>query len=584
MINKKWFALVGLVVVVSMLLAACQPAPAATQAPAPASTQAPAAPASTQAPAPASTQASAPAATQPPAPATQAPAAPVAPADLADKLTVGLWTTFDNLDPNATTYTVVGGITMHVAETLLWEAEPGKFEPNLATEFTSNADATEYTFKLRQGVKFSDGTPFNAQAVKFTFDRIVDPATKSQTALSLIGPYKETVIVDDYDIVVKFSSPYAPFFDSIAQPQMGIVSPTAYAKAGAANWGITTLVGTGPYLLSSYVPNSEVVLERNDNYWGGARTEYKGLARIKTLDYKIIIEPASRFASLQTGETQFIEYVPEENFASLKGDPNFVTVQLVQPGSGQNLMMNVKNPPLDDLQVRLAIEQGIDKAGMIASVWSGYGTPGCSILTSSIFGFDPKSCNLYPYNVDKAKQILEADGWVDNGSGVREKNGKPLDLGIYFQSNNNLSVLEAQYFQADMAKIGIKITLNGLANAGYFDAVRSGKHHFQFWNETATDPDVVRILLYSKNAGGGTNRNNYVNPEMDQLIDKAAGTTDSAQRLQYYAQIQKMVEDQAIMVNFEDPALLYANSVKLNGVIYYSGGNYYNFYAATLSK
>lgn len=582
MLNKRYFILVDLVLAVSLLLAACQPAataPAATQAPA--NTAVPAA--ATSAPAPTVPAA----ATSVPAPtvlaATSAPAPTTTPA-LADKLTVGLWSTFDNLDPNATTFTLVGGITMHIAETLLWESKPGVFEPNLATTWSSNADATEYTFKLRQGVMFSDGTPFNAQAVKFTFDRIVDPATKSQTAFSLIGPYKETDIVDDYDIVIKFTSPYAPFFDSVAQPQMGIVSPTAYAKAGSANWGITTLVGTGPYLLSSYTPNSEVVLERNDKYWGGVRTEYTGLARIKTIDYKIITEPSSRFASLQTGETQFIEYVPEEDFDQLKSDPNFATVEMVQPGSGQDLMMNVKNPPLDDLQVRLAIEYGVNKAGMIQSVWSGFGKPGCSILTSAIFGFDPNSCNLYPYNVDKAKQILDADGWVDNGSGVRQKNGKPLTLGFYFQSNNNMSTLEAQYFQSDMAKIGIQVTLNGLANAGYFDAVRSGKHHFQLWNETATDPDVVRILLYSTNAGGGTNRNNYVNPAMDKLIDQAAGTTDQAQRLQLYAQIQKLVEDQAIMVNFEDPELLYANTSKLNGVIYYSGGNYYNFYAATLQK
>lgn len=572
MLNKKYFVMVDLVIAFSMLLAACQPA--TPQATAPAATQISTL---TEVPVAAST-------TAPTVPAATSTTAPTAMPVLADKLTIGLWTTFDNLDPNATTFTVVGGMTMHIAETLLWESKPGVFDPNLATAWSSNADATEYTFKLRQGVKFSDGTPFNAEAVKFTFDRIVDPATKSQTAFSLIGPYKETDVVDDYNIVVKFNSPYAPFPDSVSQPQMGIVSPTAYAKAGAANWGITTLVGTGPYLLASYVPNSEVVLVRNDNYWGGVRTEYTGLARIKTIDYKIITEPASRFASLQTGETQFIEYVPEEDFKQVKSDSNFVTAEMVQPGSGQNLMMNVKNPPMDDLQVRLAVELGINKAGMIQSVWSGFGTPGCSILTSSIFGFDPNSCNLYPYNVDKAKQVLDADGWIDNGNGIREKNGKTLTLGIYFQSNNNMTVLEAQYFQSDMAKIGIQITLNGLANAGYFDAVRSGKHHFQFWNETATDPDVVRVLLYSTNAGGGTNRNNYVNPAMDQLIDQAAGTTDQAKRLQFYAQIQKMVEDQAIMVNFEDPQLLYANTVKLNGVIYYSGGNYYNFYAATLQQ
>lgn len=582
MINKKWFALVGLVVVISMLLAACQPAPAATQAPAPASTQAPAAPASTQAPA-------APAATQPPAPATQAPAAPaaptVAPADLADTLTYGLATTFDKLDPNATTFTVVGRMMMHVAETLLWQAELGKFEPNLATEWSVNPDATEYTFKLRQGVKFSDGTPFNAEAVKFTFDRIIDPATKSQSALSQIGPYKETVIVNDYEITVKFNSPYAPFLDSVSTPTLGIVSPTAYKKVGEADWGIKALVGTGPYLLDSYVPDSEVVLVRNDNYWGGARKEYTGPARIKKIVYKVIADQSARMASLETGETNFIEDVPELDYNRIKSDPTFVSVGLVQPGSGHSLMMNVKNPPMDQLPVRRAVQLAIDNKGMVESVWNGIGTPSCGPLTQAVFGFDKATCDMYPYNVDEAKKTLEDAGWKDTkGTGVREKDGKPLDLGLYYRADDPVSTSMAEYFKGDMAKIGIKVTLNGLARSGYFDAVRKGLHHFQFWWETGTDPDVLRVLFYSKNANGGTNRNNYENPEMDKLIDEAAGTTDPAKRVQLYAQIQKKVKDEAVMAFFDDPLTLYAHTPKLEGVIYYQGGIYNDFYAATLKK
>jgi len=132
----------------------------------------------------------------------------------AQTLIYGMGGNFDKVDPNATTFTRVGRITYHVVEPLIWQVAPGQFEPGLATEWSINDDATEYTFKLRQDVTFHDGTPFNADAVKFTFDRIVDPETKAQTAFSLIGPYQRTEVLGPYEVKVVFSSPYAPFLDS----------------------------------------------------------------------------------------------------------------------------------------------------------------------------------------------------------------------------------------------------------------------------------------------------------------------------------------------------------------------------------
>jgi peptide/nickel transport system substrate-binding protein len=580
MLRKNWFALFSLIIVAAMLLSSCA-TPTPTQAPVAPATQEPQAPPATQAPqatAPMEQTTEAPAATATAETPTEAPKA------LADTLVYGVYTTFDKLDPNATTFTAVTRITMHIAETLLWESELGKFEPNLADSWSVNSDATEYTFKLHPGILFSDGTPFNAEAVKFTFDHIVDPETKSQSALSQIGPYKESVVVSEYEVKVVFNSPFAPFLDSVATPTLGIVSPTAFKKVGNADWGITALVGTGPYLLESYVPDSEVVLVRNDNYWGGVRQEYSGPARIKTLDFKIIAEDSSRMASLETNETQFIDTVPELEFLRIKEDPNFNAVELVQPGSGHSLMMNVKNPPMDDLAVRRAIQLASDNKGMVEAVWSGIGSPACGPLTPPVFGYDKSMCDLYAYNPDEAMKVLDEAGWKMGANGVREKDGKPLTLGHYFRADDPVSSKMSEFYKADMAKIGINIELNGLARTGYFDAVRTGKHHTQFWWETGTDPDVLRVLFYSKNAGGGTNRNNYENAEMDKLLDEAAGTTDSAKRAALYSQIQKKVKDEAIMVFYDDPMSLYASSKKLDGVIYYLGGNYPYFYTATLAQ
>src|SRR5439155_17462497 len=131
----------------------------------------------------------------------------------------------------------------------------------------------------------------------------------------------------------------------------------------------------------------------------------------------------------------------------------------------------------------------------------------------------------------------------------------------------------------DLKKIGIDVVLNGLSRAGYFDAVRAGKHNTQNWWDTGTDPDaMVRTLLHSSNADGGTNRNRYKSAAMDKLIDQAAGEPDTAKRAALYAQIQKLAADDAVMVFYNDPYLLYAHVPELTGVMTLGGGNYPNFY------
>ena len=214
-------------------------------------------------------------------------------------LTYGMAGTFDKLDPNATTFSRVGRVALHFVDPLVWQPTAGTFESGLATEWSINDDATEYTFKLREGVTFHDGTPFNATAVKWTFDRIADPNTKAQTAFSLLGPYKGAEIVNDYEIKVLFNTPFAPFLNSLSTSYLAPVSPTAFERVGADNWGITEVVGTGPFKLTSFTPDSEIVLDRNPDYnWGPAFANTTGPAKISQIVFKIIPEPATRIASL----------------------------------------------------------------------------------------------------------------------------------------------------------------------------------------------------------------------------------------------------------------------------------------------
>ena len=500
-------------------------------------------------------------------------------------LIYGLATKFDTLDPTVTTFTVIGKIGYHVFDPLVWQVSAGKFEPGLAESWQASADAKAYTFKLRKDVKFHDGSPFNAQAVKFTFDRIADPATKSQTAISVLGPYEGTDVVDDSTVRVRFTTPYAPFLDAVSSPYLVPISPDAVRKAGK-DFGSTALVGTGPFKFESYRADAEVVLVRNDDYkWGPAHLKSRGAPYLDKIVWRIIPESTTRIATVESGELTLVEDVPTQDYQRLKSGGKLSILDPVQAGSGWSMMMNVENPPFDDVRVRRAFEWAVDKNAMNQTVWNGVFKPACSPLTSNMLGYDAKTCDKYKYDTQRANALLDEAGWKMNAAtGVREKGGLPLKLGLYFRSDSDLSRNMATFLQGNVKPVGIQIDQQGLARAGYFDAVRAGKHHMQFWWESAGDPNVLRILVHSSNANGGTNRNRYKNPEMDKLIDEAAAQTDVEKRKALYSQIQSKVLDDAVMVFFADPLSIFAFQKTLRDVTVDWSGNYPFFHTAFLQK
>ncbi|HXX38275.1 MAG TPA: ABC transporter substrate-binding protein [bacterium] len=483
------------------------------------------------------------------------------------ELFYALSTKFDTLDPNVTTFSDVARIAYHIFDPLVWESKAGVFVPGLAERWEVNANATQYTFHLRRDVKFHDDTPFNADAVKFTFDRIVDPNLKSQSAFSAIGPYDSSVVLDPYTVVVKFKEPYAPFLASVAQSILAPVSPEAVKKYGN-DFG-THPVGTGPFKFDSYATDSAVRVVRNSGYrWAPSIFKTRGPALLDAITFRIIPEATTRLAALKSGEVQIIQDVPTQEYQNVQRDTSIQLLQGLMTGSGWTMMINVTNPPTDDVRVRQALQWGVDKTAMNRAVWQGVYKPASSILTAATFGYDPATRNVYPYDPKKAGAVLDQAGWKMGSGGVRQKNGQDLTLGMYYRADNSDFTNMATFLQSMYAQIGIKIDLHGLSQGGYFSAVRAGQHHLQFWWEPDLDPDVVRILLYSKNADGGTNRNRYKNAEMDKLIDDAAATTDPAKRKQLYSEIQMKTLRESVMVAFADPLDLFAyQKGKIDGVV-----------------
>ena len=495
----------------------------------------------------------------------------------------GISQNVDTLDANLSTFSGVANIMSNVYDPLVWQFPLGTFHPGLAREWSANEDASEWTFHLRDDVTFHDGTPFNGAAVKFTYDRILDPENNAQIALSLLGPYEETVVHDDYTITIRFSAPYAPFLNSLSSPFLGITSPTAVAEMGE-DYGITGVVSTGAYMVESYVPESSVVLVKNPNWAWGPEAVFgtSGPANFDRINYSIVRDPATRLSALEAGQVDFINDVPTADVARLEENDALSILRIEQPGHGWSLMFNFERYPSDQLAVRQAMAYAIDKQAMVDIVFNGFGTPGCSPLTKVMFSYIDVQCTDYPYDPDRANAILDEAGWVDtDGDGIRDKDGEPLWLEHWTLSTVPAFAGMSTVIESYAADVGIHFNLNLATRAGYFDAVRAGEHHTQHWWDTGLDPDtVMRTLYHSSNADGGTNRNRYRNEEMDALILAGSSTADSAEREAIYHQLQQKIADEVIMLFMVDPFLLYGSVANLHGVTYLAGGNISNMISA----
>lgn len=491
---------------------------------------------------------------------TSAPTQPPASGDVEQggELIYALVSRFDTLDPTITTFSDVIRTAHHLFDPLVWQPQPGEFVPGLATAWEVNATADEYTFTLRDDVTFHNGTPLTAEALQFTYDRIVDPETASQIAFSALGPYDSTEVVDAQTATIKFTRPYAPFLNSVSSVILAPLPQDAVEELGA-DFGIRP-VGTGPFMFDSYQTDSQLRMVKNPEYnWASEMFTHQGPAYLDAITWRIIPEDATRLAALQSGEVHMIQTVPTQDYATVANNNDLAIIDAILPGSGWSVMCNVERAPMDDLNVRKALQYGVDKEGLIQVIWQGRYEVSHSPLTSVTFGYDPSTAEIYSYDPDMAGQLLDEAGWVMGSGNVREKDGERLVLGVHYRSDNANFVALATYLQAQYAEIGIELELVGQAQAGYFDAVRAGEHHVQFWWGPATDPDgVFRVFFHSSNADGGTNRNRYRDDEMDALIDEAAGTVDVAAREQLYFELQRKALDEAIMVFLSEPTETYA--------------------------
>jgi peptide/nickel transport system substrate-binding protein len=574
MLRREFLRWAG-VAVSSLGLAACQSAPPAAPTTAP-----PAAKPTTPPPAPTTAPAST---AVPAAKPTLAPTTAPAAAASGGTLVYGLgFDVDDTLDPQVTNFDSTIRITLNVCEPLVWEPDPGKFVPGLADSWEVSPDAKTYTFKLKQGVKFHDGTPFNAAAVKFTMDRVVDPAVKAGQSHDQLGPYDRTEVVDDYTARIVMKQPYAPLLTNL-NGYLGIVSPTAVQKMGLAEFARHP-VGTGPFMFKEWVSKDHVTLVKNPEYnWGSSYFKHTGPAYLDEVIFKVIPEESVRTGTLKSGETQIIDDVAPLEYDSIGKDTNYAIISKGQPGSGFVLLLNTTSSgPIGDPAVKQAMEYAIDREGLNKSVFQGLNKVAWSPLMRPTFAYDASTESIYTFDPEKAKQLLDDAGWQVAADGVRAKAGQRLEISFPIISRPRDRAM-AESVQASLRDVGIDLKVDPLERAAARDAYNQNRYDVSFMWFSYGDPDVLRTIFHSDNVNA-FNRAKYQVPEVDKLLEDAAGSTDASKRADIYKQIQQRVLKDAVVVPLVDTLVYDAKRAEVQGEVLDALASYVWLYDVQIKK
>ena len=280
----------------------------------------------------------------------------------------------------------------------------GTVVPWLAEKWNISKDGLQYTFYLKKGVNFTDGTPFDADAVKANFEQTLDPETQSSTNLVYLLPiYKGIDVLDKYTVRVNLKRPYSPFLDVLGQAFFGMESPKAMARGIKEN--CVSPVGTGPFILKDWKKGQQIDLVRNDNYNSPpADANNQGPAYLEGITWRFLPDPSVRWQALQSGEAQAIFNIPPEDFAAAQSDPNIELQQFVHAGIGHYIVLDNSEPPFNDLKVRQAFNYAANTPAAVESAYQGAYPVATSAISSGTPFYTAKYANLYPHNLAKAER------------------------------------------------------------------------------------------------------------------------------------------------------------------------------------
>ena len=424
----------------------------------------------------------------------------------------------------------------NIYDTLVqYKNESTELEPALATSWESSTDGLTWTFHLRQGVTFHDGTPFNAEAVLFSLNRQHDAghpfhkvggAYNYWTYTGLAEIVDTITAVDEFTVQIRLKSAYAPFIPTLTIAAFSIVSPTALEK-----WGedfTNHPVGTGPFKFVQWDRNDKVVLEANDSYWGGRPP-------LDRIIFQSIPDNSVRLIKLQEGSLHAMEFPNPDDFQQIQDDASLEL--LMQPGMSVGyLAMNMDKSPFDNLKVRLAINHAFNKAAIIEHLYQGVGIPAKNPIPPTLWSYDD-TIEDYPYDHEVAKQLLAEAGYPDGFETTLWALPVPRP---YIPDGRAL----AEVLQSELRNIGIAAKIVTYDWGTYLEKVKNGEHDIAMlgWSADLGDPDNFFYYLLSKSAAEkpGGNISFYRSDAMQDILERARASTDQEERVSLYKEAQHL--------------------------------------------
>jgi peptide/nickel transport system substrate-binding protein len=456
-------------------------------------------------------------------------------------LTIALDGALDTMDPQKSVTIVSNQVRVNIYERLIqYDPTLTKFLPMLATSWDVSPDGLKYTFHLRQGVKFSDGHPFTADDVVYTYNRMESKAEASPR----VSDWTDITAVkkiDDNTVEFDLAKPYAPFLTTVEGWQILPDEPNVDFNK--------TPIGTGPFMMKEWVPNDHITLVKNPNYW------QPGKPYLDSVVFKFIPDSQTRVVDLETGTVNLLNSVPFDRIQELEKNPK---VNILQANGyvRDTLGFNDTKKPFDNPLVRRALSMAIDRDTIVKTIMFGFATATSDPIGPGMPTYDPSADQQLAYNMDKAKQLLQQAGY-----------GNGFSTTIKVSPTYPQEVQMAQVIQQAWQQLGVKATIDQLEWSTWIQQVVV-KKDFDVEIVLHSDPPGPDAQVYNwLITKGAVNLVNYSNPKMDALLNQGRETSDPQKQNEIYGQIQQLFAQEAPWTNIDYEKTVLAETKNVQGFV-----------------
>ena len=451
------------------------------------------------------------------------------------------------IDPHIYQSSELGIVLRSVYDTLVYRnPETLEIIPGLATSWQRSDDGLVYTFSLREGVTFHDGTPFNAQAVGANLDRIVDPETASQRARFMLGSYVGYEVVDDYTIRVNLADPYTPLLDAFSQVYLSIASPAAFNEYSRNRYQFYQ-VGTGPFRFIEYVPNDRIVIRRWADYtWGPSFYDLPVDNSVEEVVFRFFEDEATRLLAIESGDVNVMGELPPTDARALSGNSQIQLLPVDVPGQPLQFMFNIEQFPTDNPVVRQALIIATNRNAIVDTVFQGFSSAAWGPLAEGSLFYNRQMVGVYEHNAQQARDLLAAQGFVDSdGDGYLDTSDGDVEIVLIVPPWGRVPQV-VQLLQDQWRDIGIRVVLDQVPNFNLLrEAVDAGEYNLVSFDTPGIDPALLNDYFIT---GGVRNWMGYSNPELDSILQEAVRIADDNQRRTLYLEAQRIIMNNALVL------------------------------------